>query len=379
MDRPTALKTLGLRLRKRREEAGITDRELAERAKLSLDAVLDFERGAGNLGTAKLLRIAAALGIDAGQLLHTDAPEQVARVEPRVMLRTKATNATLSDSDVEAIASATRRARAFAVIGELLRVSKLSDEFKPTPAPQENAWKSGYVLAQRVRALLPQREGPGLRNVRRLLEESFDVLVARHRFSSSGVDGAACRWGGARVIVINEALHFESTRRVVLTHELGHHLADLAEDDFTADERVEGGFSMERPPAERRANAFAVMFLAPEAELHRLLGLPGSVNVPRSHVKDFVEAARNEFGLGPVAMTRHLQNLHYISPPIADELVRELTGTDDTVRGFEDEPQLDGLERRVGAALDAGLISRGRARELLGLSHSDESPVIPST
>src|SRR5436853_7004953 len=47
MDRSSALKILGLRLQKRREEAGLTEAELAERARISPSAIGDFERGAG--------------------------------------------------------------------------------------------------------------------------------------------------------------------------------------------------------------------------------------------------------------------------------------------------------------------------------------------
>ncbi len=361
----------------RREEAGLSVTDLAARTELSATAIEAYERGEGNLGTAHLLRIARVLEVDAGQLLHTNAPEDAAHVEPSVLLRSKGLSGHLSNADLEAIAAGMRRARAFTTVGELIRAPRLADvpDFRPAPAPRENSYVAGYELANRVRRLLPERPGT-LKNLWRLLEDRFNILVLRYAFESNAIEGAACRSGTARVIFLNANLAFEGKRRFVLAHELAHHLVDLANDDITTDERVEGTFSMERSPEEKRANSFAVMFIAHEPELRRLLGLPGSVNIPGSKAKAFVEDVRRKFGLGPEAMTRHLQNLRYLSEPVADELVTELTGKDDDLRGFEDEPAYDGLERRVGAALDAGIITRGRARELLGLSPYEDTKLL---
>ena len=206
----------------------------------------------------------------------------------------------------------------------------------------------------------------------RLIEERFNILVVRLKFVNPAVEGAAARSGSGRVICVGAAVTSEARCRFVLAHELAHHLLDLGEDDVRADDRpLDGGFSLENPPDEKRANAFAAMLLAPRDAVRLVLGEPRSEHSIDS-ARELVERSRVEFGLSAPAMGWHLLNLGYIAH---EEVVRAATAAAaKEAAGFEEEPRLDGLERRVREALAKDVISAGRAREVLGLSPHEEIP-----
>lgn len=64
-----ALAELGARVRARRHELGLTQEQVAERSGLHWTYVGQVERGQRNLTVASLLRLAAGLGVDAGDLV----------------------------------------------------------------------------------------------------------------------------------------------------------------------------------------------------------------------------------------------------------------------------------------------------------------------
>jgi transcriptional regulator with XRE-family HTH domain len=57
----SSLRTLGRGIRKRREELGLTQEQLAEKADLHWTFISGVERGVRNISILKLLRIALAL------------------------------------------------------------------------------------------------------------------------------------------------------------------------------------------------------------------------------------------------------------------------------------------------------------------------------
>jgi XRE family transcriptional regulator, aerobic/anaerobic benzoate catabolism transcriptional regulator len=63
------LEALGERVRKRREALGLTQRELAARAELSLRFLAQLEAGEGNISLMRFAELARALGISAATLL----------------------------------------------------------------------------------------------------------------------------------------------------------------------------------------------------------------------------------------------------------------------------------------------------------------------
>jgi XRE family aerobic/anaerobic benzoate catabolism transcriptional regulator len=64
------LETLGERVRKRREALGLTQRQLAVRAELSLRFLAQLEAGEGNISLLRFAQLARALGLSASALLR---------------------------------------------------------------------------------------------------------------------------------------------------------------------------------------------------------------------------------------------------------------------------------------------------------------------
>jgi transcriptional regulator with XRE-family HTH domain len=65
-----AARTLGERVKNRRNRLGISQEELADRADLHWTFVGQVERGRRNLSLHNLLKLAAGLGIDPGKLVQ---------------------------------------------------------------------------------------------------------------------------------------------------------------------------------------------------------------------------------------------------------------------------------------------------------------------
>ena len=354
---------LGRRVRARRDEAHLDVPTLAARASVDAPRIEAFEAGEGGLGVAELMRIASALGVSGTSFVHTRAPIVSAPIDPAIVLKGPGAG-WLDECDRAALAEGLRRARLFTVAGELLGAPRLADTFSATSPPQRNAHQPGYDAALTVRGQL-HRPGP-LRSLARLLEDKFDVLVLRHRFGDSRVLGAACRSGNARLVAVNIGCLVETTRRFALAHELAHQLLDLDESGVTADERTERGPRawFDKPPREKRADAFAAMLLASVATVEELVGPPRGAS-SYEEAKVIVEKVRARVGMGFAATTWHLHNLGYFDQGHAEMLLLGEPETD-PVTGFEEETRFDGLERRVFEAYAKETISRGRARELLG-------------
>lgn len=358
-----ALLELGRRVRARREEACLDLAVLAERARLVPSALDAFETGRGGLGVAALMRVASELGVPPTSFVHVTAPVVPAALEPSIVLKAPPA-AWLTDEDREALVGGLRRARAFTEAGELIGAPRLADSFVPSPAPDKDAHRPGYATAREARNLLG-RPGP-LRSIARLLEDRFDILVLRHRFADPRVLGAACRSGRARLIAVNMGIAAETTRRFALAHELAHHLLDLGATGVAADEVPERGVRawFEKRAAEKRADAFAAMFLAPEAAVASVAGPPRPVT-GYDEAKSMVEQIRVLVGMGYAATAWHLHNLGYFDQGRAEMLILAEPEVD-PIAGLEEDTRFDGLERRVLEAYAREHISRGRARELLG-------------
>jgi Zn-dependent peptidase ImmA (M78 family)/transcriptional regulator with XRE-family HTH domain len=364
-----ALKELGRRLAARRAEAQLDVERLAARAVVEPHLIERFERGEGGLATGALTRISSILGVPVAGLISVSAPEVKALAEPSALLFSRGM-ASLSAKDGQALDEAIHRARAFVEVGQVLAIEDMFEYFRPGPAPTKDAHKEGYSCAREVRSLMPEYQGMPLRNLTRLLEDRFNILVLHHSFENHSILGAATRSGQARVILVNTTLKHEAEVRFTLAHEFCHHLKDLSADGTTVDGKDEGSavFSLETLPTEKRAKAFAAMLLAPEEALNEQLGPPRSLGNELSPARLLVRKARHIFGMGFEAMAWHLFNLGYFR--YRETVLSLLKAPDlDEVSGFETETDLDGLGRRAQEALYGDLISEARYRELLGLPY----------
>lgn len=354
---------LGRRVRARREEACLDLGGLAQRVRLAPSALDAFESGRGGLGVAALMRVASELGVPLTSFVHEKAPVVHAPLEPSIVLKAPPA-AWLTDTDREALVRALRRARAFTEAGELLRAPRPAESFVASVAPEKDAHRAGYAAAVEARNLLA-RPGP-LRNVARLLEDQFDILVLRHKFADPRVLGAACRSGQARLIAVNMSIAAETTRRFALAHELAHQLMDLDASGVAADEIPERGARawFEKRAGEKRADAFAAMFLAPVTAVSEVVGPPRAI-LGYDEAKSMVERVRTVVGMGYAATAWHLHNLGYFDQALTEMLIL-VEPEFDPIGGLEDDTRFDGLERRVLEAYAHERISHGRARELLG-------------
>lgn len=348
---------IGERLRVARDHEGLDLPSLAHACSTTADALAAFEAGMGTLPVSVLLRAAALVRVPPGTFLHDTAPDVAPTSSATVLLRSTGLKG-LAAADHLTVDAGLRAARAFAELGSILGSENLAAAFKPRAAPKTRPYVKGYEAAEALRKRLGNPSGP-LVGLRALIEDRFDTLVLFRAFVDDRIHGLAARSSGARLIVLNRNIEKETTRRFVLAHELAHILYDLSEDAAILDE-PDDRFTLDKSPREKRADAFAAMFLAPRTGVRALLGDP-SATTTLTKARDFVERARLEFGLGFESMTWHLKNLDYYDEDMAALLLRS-PGTA-AVDGFEPEVS-EGVERRVRAALSEDLISVGRAAEL---------------
>jgi hypothetical protein len=98
-------------------------------------------------------------------------------------------------------------------------------------------------------------------------------------------------------------------------------------------------------PAEKRADAFAAMFLAPEATVADVAGPPRAVT-GFDEARSLVEQVRAVVGMGYAATAWHLHNLGYFDQGRAEMLILAEPEVD-PIAGLEEDTRFDGLERRV--------------------------------
>lgn len=73
----TATQEFGARVRAHREQHGWSQERLAQECDIHWSMVSQIERGQRNLGLHNILKLAAALGIDPGELIRGMKPPEV--------------------------------------------------------------------------------------------------------------------------------------------------------------------------------------------------------------------------------------------------------------------------------------------------------------
>jgi len=184
---------------------------------------------------------------------------------------------------------------------------------QPTRCPlaRESATQSGYELARTLRQSLNLPLAQPLTasyDLESFTIKALGIDIREVTLADRGVEGVAI-WLPDRLprIAINSTGRFSSTpwgRRMTLAHELCH---------LVSDGTMEVGIGMVSNAwapylLERRANAFAAMFLAPPAAIEQFLD-PESDRWQR---RDLTNAMRG-LGIGATTLCRHLQNLGWIS------------------------------------------------------------------
>lgn len=245
--------------------------------------------------------VASLLGtteIDASPRRWTEFPT------PVLLFRSASPN--LSTLDVDAIASLCAEAR-----GRSTDALEPYREHATCPRSPGEATQDGYERALELRAALDLDEAlplGGERDLEEVLLPRLEVVVRNIALQDRHVEALCFAGGGyGPTIAINERGVFSSTpwgRRMSLAHELCHLLFDCDRAGRTG--VVSNPWSS--PLEERRANAFAAMFLAPEPALRAVL--PAD---PERWTRADLEDAMQQLGIGATTLLRHLRNLQWIT------------------------------------------------------------------
>lgn len=369
-------------VREARTRAAMALEDLATVAVVDVPALTAFEGGELSLSTAKLDRIATALGLDALALL-----------DGRLVRRPNATAffrhsrvPDFHDQDTAALVAALEAGRALVEVGKILPgPASLRGQFEPRavgPVPYED----GYLAARRVRVAAGNAAEP-ITDLRRILEERFDVAVCGSRLVTHQVLAVTVKdVAGAAAVLVNTAqLVSPLAARVTLAHELGHALLDHAAGEIGY--VVDIDLLNERravDEGEQRARAFAAEMLMPMLGLRKEFGDPLQIDT-LARATELVEAARSCFVTPIELAVNHLMNHGYLLRD--DDFRLELIGTlRAQQKPAESQPsaspaddlvelgQSRALLERVRKAHELMLITDGRARELLGLGVTDSLP-----
>ena len=291
--------TIGSRICSARRTAGLSQRELAARITaadrvdgLSPSALSRIESGRRRVASHELAELADVLGVAVDDLLGTRQRSAA------LVLAARVTRAAPADYRMVA-----ERAR------QILEADDLLSRIVPAGAPLSMpsipraevpvTKDGGRELAKRAREALGLGHGP-IGDLTAIIEEHLGAHVLVEPLPQ-GVHGfcAVCPSSGAlpaaAVIIVNgdDVL---GRQRFTLAHELCHLLAGDPVDGEVLSSRAE------KSPAEHRADAFAVAFLAPEEGVRRAVG-------SQRFDEALVRRMSRLFGMSHHAMTRRLEEV----------------------------------------------------------------------
>lgn len=291
--------TIGSRICSARRTAGLSQRELAARITaadrvdgLSPSALSRIESGQRRVASHELAELADVLGVIVDDLLGTRQRSAA------LVLAARVTQAAPVDYRMVA-----ERARQILEADDLLsRIVPAGAPLSMPSIPHEDVLvtkEGGRELATRAREALGLGHGP-IGDLTAIIEEHLGAHVLVEPLPP-GVHGfcAVCPSAGAlpaaAVIIVNgdDVL---GRQRFTLAHELCHLLAgDPVDVEFLSNQT-------EKSPAEHRADAFAVAFLAPEEGVRRAVG-------SQQFDEALVRRMSRLFGMSHQAMTRRLEEV----------------------------------------------------------------------
>lgn len=332
--------SLGERLKVARKRAGLSMRALGERAGVSAQAISKYERGLDVPSSAVLIRLAQELEISLEWLL---CPIQVSLSRPVYRShRSRLGAQAMSQIEAQAGEWLERYLAIEEIVGEQLsftmpsirRAIEREDDAERVAEELRRAWNLGEdAIPDLVGAL----EAHGIR---------IGVLPGPDHFDALTLLVNGCE----PVIVVKEGVPGDC-QRLSLAHELGHLILELPP-------------SWKARAIESAAYRFAGAFLAPRSAVRRELG------EARSYLDLYeLHLLKHRYGMSMQAWIHRAADLGVISTATAKELYRLFR-----TRGWHIQEPGDPyppetttrLERLVLRALMEGLITEGRAAELLG-------------
>ncbi|MCQ3804134.1 MAG: ImmA/IrrE family metallo-endopeptidase [Acidimicrobiia bacterium] len=369
-------------LKMQRERLGVERGQLASAADVSVEAIEHAESDADRLTIHQLEHLAFVLGLDPAKLsvdemagADTDlgvrlrvlkrdelAPQD-ARVSPRTVLRfSEAASIILVQSRLQ----------------DWLEKPKEAAGFEPSDDYRHPTWRRGYDLAAHLRERLEIGLEP-IHSMRELVEHRLGIPIVQVELPNN-IAGATISTSGHRGIVLNTKGANTNVwiRRTTLAHELAHilfdpeqRLSNVRVDSYEQMERNTKDVTPSLDEVERRANAFAVEFLAPHEAVRQLV--PDVTHVSG----EAVGKVQSRFGIGRAAARFHVGNVWYQQADLPPESSIHATPTHEQ-QAAEDFTQsffpIDvTTDRRRGRfalltteAFDEGMITADTAAQYLG-------------
>lgn len=241
------------------------------------------------------------------------------------------------------------------------------------------AYTEGYRLARKARKLLDIPADAPISSIKELIEVKLRIPVIQLEIHSE-LAGATIVAGAYRGIAINLKGQNSSplARRMTMAHELGHLLWDpdqrlkrLVVDRYDSLFQGSAATTAVLDAVERRANAFAIEFLAPADAVLKLFRSSGAGG-------EGIEKVIETFGVSKTAAANHLLNASYNMVDMAT--YKPSRSFDDEWEGAESiavplfDPQTVPVSRRgrfasyVLETLERGLISRDTAASFYNCS-----------
>jgi transcriptional regulator with XRE-family HTH domain len=368
-----------------RKRLGMSLEALAEGTTLDPALLSSVERGERLPSTAKLDRIASALGLDAFALYGGREVQMGLVVLPRYAARSD-----FQSDDLPVLRRALERATALRELSVMLGRESLATQFKPRP-PGLEAAKDGYHCARLVRKALGRTNEP-LHALQAMLAEKFDVPVISAPLATAALLAAAVRSPGvqAGAIVLNTSVKHGTSPtspqsslvdRVSICHELCHILFDQPRGDavdVVLDDPPREG--QEKSPIEQRAGAFAAEMLMPLFGLQKLLGPEGREVNTLDRGDHLVDEVRKHFGTPAEIAVNHIYNYGYVArvSDFREELIKSAQKRElpEVSAQFGDESNAwyQVLMARTREAHDSSLVIDGTARALLELPAGEPLP-----
>lgn len=334
---------MGERIKRARAAAGLSQRQLADRAELSAMAISKFERGLAHPSSKSLIRLARALGTRTEFFLR---PTTVELEEPEYRKRASISKKQLARIEADILDQVER----FVELVALFPTPPVARFEVPRTVPrriESLAQIEAAALAMREAWHLGHNAIPSLADT---LEERGLVVLTTDADASAKFDGLAARVGDLPVVVVGSAWPGDR-QRFTMAHELGHLVlgARLGPD---LDE-------------EKACDRFAGAFLVPEPTVRHELGSHRNRLEPRE-----LHALKHEYGVSMIAWVFRAADASVITDATKTKLFRLFSAKGWRKRepGEPVPPETPKLfERLVLHALAEELISTSKAAELMGM------------
>ncbi|WFU04571.1 XRE family transcriptional regulator (plasmid) [Rhizobium sp. CB3171] len=297
-------------LKRRRIELGLEIKDVAKASGLDPEVIKNIETGGKSSKIREIERLSVCLALDeriVGYVRNAGDPDLGVRLRE---LKADRDTVRFDPSSVLKLAEAGWIIARHNELAAMLKIDVhpiVSKGLLRTSDYRFRTAERGYELASKTRHVLGLSSNEPIASVRDLIERELGIPLVQDKLSTRFA-GATIANGEVRGIVVNEEGQNEkaTVRRMTLAHEIGHlvgdpdeHLNRLRVDTY---DTLGGNPQSVTDPVERRANGFAVAFLAPPSAVREIADKFGDAT--RS-----VDAIVNTYGISKTAASNHLENI----------------------------------------------------------------------